>query len=246
MREMLVTALLPMKGNSERVPNKNTRLLLGKPLFFYVMESIISSKYISKVIINSDSTEILNMALENFGEEKIIPISRPEFLLGAKLPMTPIIEYDLQFCDTEHFIQLHATTPLLKAGTIDCAIEKYFEGLSDGYDSLMGVTSYQTRFYFSDGSPINHDPNIMVPSQDMPYIYEDNSTFYINSKDNFYMRNNRVGMRPLFFPVNKIEAIDIDDMEDWFIAEALLYYIKHFQQEEQVYDSSNNSCKGWQ
>ena len=232
MGEFLITALLPMKGNSERVPNKNTKLLLGKPLFFYVMESIISSKYINKIIINSDSPEILKMAVENFGKEKIIAINRPDFLLGPKVPMTPIIKYDLQFCDTDHFIQLHATTPLLKTRTIDSAIERYFEGLSDGYDSLMGVTLYQTRFYYPDGKPINHDPNIMLPSQDMPYIYEDNSTFYINSKGNFFRRDNRVGVKPLFFPVNKIEAVDIDDMDDWFMAEALLYYIEHFQQEE--------------
>jgi len=220
-----VTFLLPMKDKSERVFDKNIRDFHGKPLFEYILNAILKSEYIEKVIIDTDSDRIISVVNSDYGKnDRICIIKRDKRLLGAKMPMTPIIKYDLQFCDTDFFMQMHATTPLLKTETIDNAIRAFKKGIRDGYDSLIGVNSYQTRFYFKDGRPVNHDPDVMVPSQDMPYIYEDNSCFYINSKDNFYKNNNRVGKRPIFFPVPKLEAIDIDDMEDLVLAEAVYFY----------------------
>jgi CMP-N-acetylneuraminic acid synthetase len=139
--------------------------------------------------------------------------------------MTPIIEYDLKFVKTKHFLQTHVTSPFIKHETIDSAIKVYFEGLSRGIDSVMGVNRFQTRFYDQNKNPINHNPNIMVPSQDMPPIYEDNSSFYINSVDNFMTYKNRVGKNPIFIEISKLESIDIDDEEDFTLCEAIYEFI---------------------
>ena len=214
-----VSALLPMKGQSERIKDKNTRPLNGKPLFHYVMESLLASKYISEIIVNSDCPQIEESLKKYFPSVKFI--QRPTELLGAKVPMTPIIAHDLKYSSNEHFLQTHATNPFLKASTIDKGIEEYFKSISLGYDSAFAVTGYQTRFYDNKATPINHDLSVMVPSQDMPYIYEDNSNFYINSKQNFSKHNNRIGHNPKLIPMNKIESHDIDEVEDWVIAEAI-------------------------
>lgn len=218
-----VTALIPMKGHSERVPSKNIRLFGGKPLFFHILENLEIADFVSDILVNTDSPKIMSLIDQNFPD--VIILERPQHLLGDKVPMTSIIEYDAQHIKTEHFLQTHATNPLLRGNTIDYAIENYFDGLKQDFDSVMGVTKHQTRFYDHNKMPINHNPDIMLPSQDMPPLYEDNSNFYINSTANFLKHRNRVGKNPLFIEVPKLESIDIDEEEDFIIAEAVFDFI---------------------
>lgn len=223
---MKLTALLPMKGTSERVPNKNMRNFNGKPLYHAIMKSLLASKYIDKVAINTDSELIAEDAKENFGD-KVVIIDRPKEIQGGDVSMNVIINYDLNQLDGEHFIQTHSTNPLVKTETIDKAIKQYFDKL-DTYDSLFGVTKVQTRFYDKNAKPINHNPEELLRTQDLEPLYEENSNFYIFSKKSFYSANKRrIGLKPQIFEVNKLEAVDIDEPEDFILAE-LLYKNKEF------------------
>ena len=223
-----VSAILFMKGHSSRIPGKNTKIFAGKPICFYILETLSESKYVKQIIVDTDSKEIANLVSGAFPHIDLI--DRPESLRGSKVPATPLIEYDLKFSKNSHFIQNHVTTPILSTATIDRAIETYFIKLDEGFDSVMGVNRHQSRFYRADGTPINHNPDIMLPSQDMQPIFEDNSNFYINSLANFYDRKNRVGKKPFFFEVSKIECLDIDEQEDFIIAEAVYKSHKGFNQ----------------
>jgi len=221
---MKITALLPMKGNSERVKNKNMRNFDGKPLYHAVMNSLLSSKYIETVVINTDSDIISKDAKSNFGD-KVIIINRPKEIQGDFVSMNDIINYDLSKLDGEVFLQTHSTNPLLRTETIDKAIEKYFTDL-DKFDSIFGVTKVQTRFYDKDANPINHNPEELLRTQDLEPYYEENSNFYIFSKEAFRNAGNkRIGLKPQIFEVNKLESIDIDEPEDFKLAE-LLYIHK--------------------
>ncbi len=213
-------ALLPMKGNSERVPNKNMRNFDGAPLYHAVMKSLLASKYIENVVINTDSNVISKDAKETFGD-KVIIIDRPEEIQGDMVSMNEIINYDLSQLEGEYFLQTHSTNPLLRIETIDKAIEKYFEGL-DKFDSVFGVTKVQTRFYDKDAKPINHNPEELLRTQDLEPLYEENSNFYIFSKQAFANAGKkRIGLKPQIFEVNKLEAVDIDEPEDFKLAELL-------------------------
>jgi len=217
---MILKALLPMKGTSERVPNKNMRDFDGFPLYHAVMKSLLDSKYIDKVVINTDSEVIARDAKDNFGDNVII-INRPLEIQGGDVSMNIIIDYDLHQIDAKYFLQTHSTNPLLKSETIDKAIEAYFENL-DNNDSLFGVTKVQTRFYDKDAKPINHNPQELLRTQDLEPLYEENSNFYIFSKESFENSGNkRIGLKPQIFEVNKLEAIDIDEPEDFILAELL-------------------------
>jgi len=221
---MKITALLPMKGNSERVKNKNMRHFDGKPLYHTIMNSLLSSKYIETVVINTDSDIISKDAKSNFGD-KVIIINRPKEIQGDFVSMNDIINYDLSKLDGEVFLQTHSTNPLLRTETIDKAIEKYFTDL-DKFDSIFGVTKVQTRFYDKDANPINHNPEELLRTQDLEPYYEENSNFYIFSKEAFRNAGNkRIGLKPQIFEVNKLESIDIDEPEDFKLAE-LLYIHK--------------------
>ena len=215
-----IIALLPMKGTSERVPNKNMKIFANKPLYHAVMQTLLSSNYIDKVVINTDSKIIAKDAKDNFGE-KVMIIDRPKEIQGGDVSMNVIIDYDLSQLDGEYFLQTHSTNPLLKTETIDKAIETYFNSL-DKYDSVFAVTKVQTRFYDRNANPINHNPEELLRTQDLEPLYEENSNFYIFSKESFKNTGNkRIGLKPKIFEVNKLEAIDIDEPEDFILAEFL-------------------------
>jgi CMP-N-acetylneuraminic acid synthetase len=217
---MKLMALLPMKGHSERVPNKNMRDFNDRPLYHAIMHTLLKSKYIEKVVINTDSEIITEDAKKNFGESVII-IDRPKEIQGGDVSMNVIINYDLSKVNGEHFLQTHSTNPLLRVETLDKAIETYFENL-DKYDSLFSVTRVQTRFYDKNANPINHDPKELLRTQDLEPLYEENSNFYIFSKESFKNAGNRrIGLKPQIFEVNKLEAVDIDEPEDFILAEIL-------------------------
>ncbi len=222
---MKVVALLPMKGYSERVPNKNLRDFAGCPMYHAVVKALQGSKYIIKIIINSDSEEILQDARKNFGDF-VHCVVRPKELYGDYISMNRIIEHDINLNENEYFMQTHATNPLLTSETIDKAIE-YYDKHKDDVGSVFSVTKLQTRFYDKNSQPINHDLSEMKRTQDLEPYFEENSNFYIFSKQKFYeARSNRICKNPKMFEMNKLEAIDIDWPEDFLLAE-LLYKSKN-------------------
>jgi CMP-N-acetylneuraminic acid synthetase len=220
MRHIKITALLPMKGHSERVPNKNMRNFCGRPLYHAVMRNLLSSRYVSNVVINTDSEKIIKDALHYFGDQIIIH-KRPDHICGDFVSMNEIIRDDMERTGGEYFLQTHSTNPLLSAVSIDCAVERYFTAPREGYDSLFSVTRLQTRLYDKNGRPINHNPEELLRTQDLPPIYEENSCLYLFSRKSFVLTGRRIGNNPLMFEIPREEAVDIDEELDFNIAESL-------------------------
>lgn len=213
-----VTALIFMKYHSERVPRKNIRDFCGRPLFYWILDTLEKSKFISGTIINTDSEEIAEEAKANFDVDIHM---RPDYLLDINSnEANQIIEYDLSISEGEYFLQTHSTNPILRSDTVDKAIEEFFKKKKD-HDSLMSVTPQKKRFYWPDGSPINHNPDELIKTQELSPIYEENSCIYIFSKSTFNKQNNRIGNNPLLFPMNQLESIDIDEESDFLVAESI-------------------------
>lgn len=211
---MKITALLPMKGNSERVPNKNLRDLCGKPLFFYIAQILQDCDLVEQIILNTDSELIAEKAQAYFSKIKIH--WRPKKIQGDLVPMNEIIAHDLANSDAEHFLQTHSTNPLLSPQTLTEAINKYFSVVGDKYNSLFSVTQLQTRLYWKDGKPINHNPAELLRTQDLPPVFEENSNLYLFNKDSFECaENNRLGTKPYMFVMDPIESMDIDEESDF-------------------------------
>ncbi len=213
-----IKALVPMKGYSERVPRKNMRDLCGKPCFHWIMETLSKCSYITEIIINTDSDEIAKNASDNF--EKIIILKRPDFLLGDMITIQPLIEYDLSQTDGDFFLQTHSTNPLITTETITKGIETFFS--QNEHDALFSVTEVKQRFYWPNGSGVNHDPMKLTRTQDLMPIYHENSCFYIFSRETNIKAKSRLGTKPLMYEIDRLEAADIDDMEDFYWTEFLL------------------------
>lgn len=217
-----IVALLPMKGNSERVPNKNLKDFCGRPLYHVTLETLLASKYISNVIINTDSPIIKQDAKKHFGE-KVIIHDRPEIIQGDFVSMNKIIEYDMANYKADIYIQTHSTNPLLTAESINIAIEDMINNLENHlFDSIFSVTKIQTRLYDDKGKAFNHNPQKLLRTQDLPPLFEENSNFYIFTERSFRQSNGkRIGNNAKMFAIDKLEAVDIDEPQDFIIAEML-------------------------
>ena len=172
-------------------------------------------------MINTDSDVIAEDARKTFGE-KVKIVDRPQEIQGDFVSMNEIIGYDLSQLEGSHFIQTHSTNPLLLTSTLDEGIQFYFDNIGKDCDSVFSVTRLQARLYDKEGKPVNHDPNELRRTQDLEPLFEENSNFYIFSKESFKKAGEkRIGLRPKLFEVNKLEAVDIDEPEDFVLAELL-------------------------
>jgi CMP-N-acetylneuraminic acid synthetase len=215
-----IVALLPMKAHSERVRAKNFRLFAGRPLFQWVLETLLSLGEIDRIIINTDARTVLAQSglIES---PRILIRDRAADLCGDHVSMNRVIADDLAAVESQTYLMTHTTNPLLSEVTLKSALAAYRDGLARGHDSLFSVNRYQARFYRADASPINHDPNKLIRTQDLEPWYEENSNLYVFSRESFARTNARIGARPMLFETPRLESADIDDQVGWSQAEIM-------------------------
>ena len=217
---MSTIALLPMKANSQRVPGKNFRSFAGKPLFAWILDTLLAAPEISKVVINTDAISELT-ASNLIDRERVELQQRPDSLCGDAVSMNLIIAHDIQQNPAETYLMTHTTNPFLSLDSIRHALELYHQKSLEGYDSLFTVDPVQMRFYDADAQPINHDPNNLIQTQDLEMWHAENSNLYIFSAKSFAGTQTRIGLKPVMMPTPKYESVDIDTEDDWSFAEAL-------------------------
>ena len=208
-----------MRHHSQRVPGKNYRLLAGKPLFHHILETLLAVPEIAEIIVDTDSDPVMDGLRRNFPQVQIV--GRPEHLRADDVPMNDILIHDTGQMQADFYLQTHSTNPLLRPETISRAIQSLITNYPN-YDSLFSVTRLQTRLYFQDGRAINHDPALLIQTQDLPPVYEENSCLYIFTRENLLRRHHRIGERPIMFEMDADEAWDIDEELDFAITDFLL------------------------
>jgi CMP-N-acetylneuraminic acid synthetase len=214
-----IVALVPMRHHSQRVPGKNYRPLAGKPLFHHIIETLSQVSGIDEIVVDTDSPDIVAGLEEHFPHVGVI--HRPEHLRADEIPMNEILAYDTSQVEADFYLQTHSTNPLLRAETIEHALETFLEQVPT-YDSLFSVTRLQTRLWDQLSRPVNHNPDILLQTQDLPPIYEENSCIYIFTRETLMRRRNRLGDRPLMHEIPAAEAWDIDEPLDFEIVDFLM------------------------
>jgi len=211
-------AVVPMRHASERVVGKNYRPLAGVPLYHHVVRTLLSVVSIDEVVIDTDSEVILEDAARLFPGVRLLV--RPEHLRDGETPMTDVLAHTLRSVDADVVVQTHATNPFLKPSTIEAALGLFAQAPRD-FDSIFSVTRLQARLWGSDGQPINHDPAVLLRTQDLAPVFIENSSFFIFPSALLLQTGNRIGERPRMFEMSPIEAIDIDTEDDWALADAI-------------------------
>jgi CMP-N-acetylneuraminic acid synthetase len=214
-----LTAIIPMRHSSERVPGKNYRDFAGKPLFHYIVQTLLDCKQIDQVVVDTDSLIVQEQCNIHF--PSVLVLERPEHLKDGSIPMNDVLLNTINQVPSEFYLQTHSTNPILTAATLSAGIDTFFK-VYPMYDSLFSVTRKHVRFWDSLARPVNHNANILLRTQDLPPIFEENSCFYLFTKEILENKHNRIGNRPFLYEIPEAEAQDID-VELNFIMAELLY-----------------------
>lgn len=214
-----IVALVPMRHESERVHGKNFRPLAGKPLYEHIVSVLTACPEIKEICVDTDSSTIIEGLQKGFPEVRII--NRPEHLRGGEISMNEVLLHDTEQIKADFYLQTHSTNPLLQSKTVSRAVQTLLENYP-AYDSLFSVTRLNTRLWDELGRAINHNPSVLLRTQDLPPVFEENSCLYIFTRQILTRQRNRLGDRPLMFEIEASEAWDIDDDLDFQIAEFLM------------------------
>ncbi len=214
-----LVALMPMRHSSERVPGKNYRPFGdGRPLFQHMVEVMLACPQIDRIVIDTDSPTVKQQCAEKF--PSVLVLDRPAHLTAGTTPMNDVLLHDVSQVPSEFYLQTHSTNPLLTKETLQKAVATFFDNYPV-YDSMFSVTRQQTRYWDQLARAINHNPNILLRTQDLPPVYEENSCLYIFEGKLLKERHNRIGSRPYMFEIAKLEAQDIDEEIDFLVADMI-------------------------
>jgi len=209
-------AILPVKEHSARVPHKNFRVLNGKPLWEWTARKLLGIPTLASIVIDTDCQELF--AGLPAGPDRIVVRARPQCLRGDDVSMNCILEAVVAAHPADAYLQVHATNPFVPRRKLVLAMAWLEDKLCG---SIHTVTEHRARFFFR-GQPVNHDPEELLKTQDLPPVYEENSCLYAFERAAFLLEKRRVCGKKLFFVLPPIENLDIDTEAQWQIAEALV------------------------
>lgn len=188
-------------------------------MYCHILDTLLACPEISQIVIDTDSPIILDGLKANYPQ--VVALERPAHLRADTVPMNEILAYDTSQVEADFYLQTHSTNPLLRSQTVSAAIQALLASYP-AYDSLFGVTRLQTRLWDQLGRAINHNPAILLQTQDLPPVYMENSCIYIFTQATLLARRNRLGDRPMMFEIEASEAWDIDNELDFTITDFML------------------------
>ncbi|CAN2048417.1 CMP-N,N'-diacetyllegionaminic acid synthase [Candidatus Magnetomoraceae bacterium gMMP-1] len=226
--------LIPARGGSKGIPNKNIYLLCGKPLIAYTIEAALASKDLDRVIVSTDSKKIAQIA-KSYGAE--VPFIRSKSISQDDTPDKPVIEHVIRWLKEnenycfDYLAYLRPTTPLKKSSIIDKALKKIRNNTS--CTGLRSITKSEGVFHpfwmykIKNGllEPFidNIDKSLYCQRQLLPECYRLNgvidvikTSIVISSETNIY------GDKIIFYKVEEKYAIDIDNEFDMLLCEYML------------------------
>ena len=210
---MKTVAFVPVRLNSKRVVGKNLKLLGGKPLMCYILETIAKVKTIDEVYLYCSNEEV-----KEYLPDGVKLLKRPAFLDRDETLGKEIYDEFTKTVDADVYILAHTTSPFIKQETIETALDKIING---GYDSAFSAEKIQT-FAWYDGKPLNYDLKEIPRTQTIEPVYIETSAFFMFKRDVWKIHGQRIGFKPYRAIVDKIEGVDIDWPEDFEMAERII------------------------
>lgn len=213
---MKTVAIVPMKLNNQRLPQKNTKCFTnGKPLCHYTLATLLKIEGIDEVYVYCSNPDI-----QAFIPEGVKYLQRSPSLDQDTTKMNEVLHCFANEVPADIYVMTHTTAPFIKKESI----EKGLEAVKSGeYDSSFAAKKLQD-FLWKDGKPFNYELDNIPRTQDLPLFYEETSGFYIYKNNVMTEFNRRIGEKPFIVEVGEIESVDIDEAEDFMIADAIYNY----------------------
>lgn len=210
---MKIVAIMPIKLKNERCPGKNTRLLGNKPLLQYELDNLKKTGMLDSINVYCSSEDVVA-----FLPQGVEFVKRPEYLDLPTSNFTQIFESFMSVKNADIYVYAHATAPFITVETMKQCIEAVKSGK---YDSAFCAIKLQD-YLWENGKPLNFDATNVPRTQDLDFIYQETSGVYVYTKETFKKYRRRIGRNPFIKEVSFKEAVDIDNPEDFALAEALV------------------------
>ncbi len=226
---MTILAIIPARGGSKGIPQKNLVDLAGEPLLGHTLRHAQDSVLVDRVIVSTDDDEIAAFA-ESRGAEVI---DRPAELSGDEASSESALEHVLQVLEDrgepppELVVFLQATSPIRPAGVIDMAIRQLQDEGADSVFSATPVHGFLWQGSASEVEPVGYDPAVRPRRQDSEAQWFENGSFYVFPPSTLKNSGHRLGHRPSAFPIDPISGLQIDTEEDLALVERLMEKVSH-------------------
>lgn len=213
---MKTVAIVPMKLNNRRLPQKNTKSFTnGKPLCYYILSTLLKVEGIDEVYVYCSNPDICD-----FIPEGVKYLKRSASLDQDNTKMNEVLKCFANEVPADIYVMTHTTAPFVKVTSIKKGLDAVVSG---EYDSSFAAKKLQD-FLWKDGIPFNYELDNIPRTQDLPPLYEETSGFYIYEKTVMTEFGRRIGNKPYIVEVGEIEGIDIDELEDFIMADAIYNY----------------------
>ncbi len=213
-------AVIPARGGSKGIFRKNMRLLNGKPLIHYSLNTAQQCNYIVDIVVTSDDEQILSY-VSRYG---VTVRHRPSDLAADDVPLDPVIKDALDYVVStknqsyDFVVTLQPTSPLLSIHTLNCAIEEFS---SRSVDTLLSVVDDSCLTWNEVGSEIVPGYKERLNRQWLPKRYRETGAFLI-TRPQYVCSQSRFGKSVSVFVMPEHEGIDVDSVTDWLISDALI------------------------
>ena len=212
-----IVSFIPIKLNNQRLPGKNIMLLEGKPLCNYLFDTINKIDMITEKYVYCSDDKI-----KKYIPQGINFLKRDSYLDGFQVKGLEIIERFVKDVDADIYVLSHVTQPFTKAESIKKALDKV---VNEGYDSAFSCVRIQDYCWYQ-GKTFNYDMKDIVRTQELEPIYKETGAFFIFRKEVFTNLHQRIGNKPYMCVIDELEAVDIDEPEDFEFAKAVALYYK--------------------
>ena len=223
---MKVLCIIPARGGSKGVPRKNIRLLAGKPLIVYSIEHAIEARCIDRVVVSTDDKEIAEISQEHGAEV----IKRPKEISGDKDSSESALLHVLTYLknnegyDPDLVVFLQATSVIRNPGDIDRAFDMLVKSKADSCFSAY-AEHFMARWSIGESGaaiPLNMELSKRPLRQDVPTQYLENGNIYVLKPWVLYETGDRLGGKIVICPMNLLDSLQIDTLEDIELVEQLL------------------------
>lgn len=214
---MKIVAVVPMKLNNSRLPQKNTKSFSnGEPLCSYILSTLKRIKEINEVYVYCSNPEI-----QKFIPDGVNYLKRSEKLDQDTTKMNEVLYAFAQDVYADIYIMTHTTAPFISKESIKKGLLAVLQGTND---SSFAAKKLQD-FLWKDGDPFNYELDNIPRTQDLPVLYQETSGFYIYTNEIITKYKRRIGKSPYIVEIGEIESIDIDEAEDFLIADAIFNHL---------------------
>ncbi|MFC3701994.1 cytidylyltransferase domain-containing protein [Reinekea marina] len=224
MKKNKLSCFLPCRKGSERVERKNIKPFAGNEygLIQVKLYQLLGVKSIDEIVLSTNDDEILSY-VSGLNESRIRVHNRVEDLSSSATSTDSLVAHALDLIGDGDILWTHVTSPFIRFKHYEKIIEKYYESLDEGYDSLMTTTELYS-FLWQGEKPLNYDRKLekWPRTQTLKPIHEINSGAFIASTNIYKQCRDRIGYKPLLYPLGKLVGHDIDWPEDFAIAECLV------------------------